>query len=392
MRKPYTYLKLVALLLLFGGALAQKGQNATTPAGYIVTQAGDTLRGSIDFLDWDKMPTSIRFRADTAADFRKMSVHEIRSFGIPAVNQVYVSRKVTILEVTDRDYHIAPNTLLNLHVFMQVLLTGPKASVYQMRDGSQNGRFFIEKDGDLLELINQPFYRANDQGRFYVPGDLYREQLPLLCSDAASFRASNLPQYNETSMRRYFQRYNACFVGETVTYTSTEQRAQAHVGFLGGAETLSPSFSDEDKFERVRPTFGVSLRLSQPRRNYNRFIKLTWIVTPGFPIEVQSLYSSRTAHRPLHFLEFAGGSYFGRRALRPFVYATSTLLTIRGGKADIGFFIGTGLSYKRQWELEIGHPMLMPLIPLLFAPGNPLKYMFAPPRVAVHYYLKMRKD
>jgi hypothetical protein len=66
------------LLLAPAYCLAQSNFNP----GYVITLKGDTLRGLIDYREWDNNPADIRFKANASGKTETFSVNNASEFEI----------------------------------------------------------------------------------------------------------------------------------------------------------------------------------------------------------------------------------------------------------------------------------------------------------------------
>src|SRR5688572_13990726 len=69
-------LPLVSLIFLSQSLFSQ---NMTTE-GFIVLQAGDTIKGTIKDMEWQKNPTSVDFKGGNESTFKTYSIAEIKAF------------------------------------------------------------------------------------------------------------------------------------------------------------------------------------------------------------------------------------------------------------------------------------------------------------------------
>jgi hypothetical protein len=73
--------------------------------GYIVTNTGDTLKGTINNKDWLKNPAYILFKSDLNSKIEKRTPLQIKSFSVSDKGDIYESHKVSI----DLSPHIEMN-------------------------------------------------------------------------------------------------------------------------------------------------------------------------------------------------------------------------------------------------------------------------------------------
>lgn len=261
---------LVLGVLLLRGPLLW-GQANFQP-GYLLSLQGDTLRGQIDYQEWDRNPRSIRFRAGSAGETR-YGPSDIAGFGV--MGDVYHSRMAEI-DVTPRNddelKYDAERDLVMDTVFLQVLVKGPAVTLYYLLDERLKTHFFIAKDSLFRELVYHRWAKGSKGARRLREKHEYRGQLGFLlneCPDLVS-RIARL-DYELKLMLRLVQDYYACRE-LTPTYVKQYQKVALAYGVMAGATLtqmrLISGFSDfnEAAFEgSFAPTFGVSLNVIPPR-------------------------------------------------------------------------------------------------------------------------------
>ncbi|HTI61231.1 hypothetical protein [Mucilaginibacter sp.] len=153
MRKVY-FLFLTGLLIPF----LSNAQSNYKP-GYLVTSKGDTVKGFIDYREWDRTPTVVNFKQDaTDNDPKKYAPSDIAGFGITGIEsyRTYAGRismdptsPDKVKTEAERDTSFAVAT-----VFMKELEKGPKVALYSYKDDIKE-RFFAgdTPGGEPKELI-----------------------------------------------------------------------------------------------------------------------------------------------------------------------------------------------------------------------------------------------
>ncbi|WP_266368270.1 hypothetical protein [Tellurirhabdus rosea] len=351
--------------------------------GYAVTSQGDTLRGQIEYGDWKVSPSKISFKPAGKSEFSTYSVNELTSFYISAANELYVTRQARLTRMSTGAYQLGPQEKdrFSVTVFMQVVLAGKGAALYRMKDMFDKTHFFVEKNGDFAELVYQRFLRVRGERTYIVADDSYRQQLQTLCSDAPTFRAT-APEYTESSLKKYLLAYNRCFSAETITYESKAPRHLFDLSVSAGVETNVRLLISEPAARRVYPSYGLGLRVSLPRHFHNQFLRFNASITPNIRFNYDYGTYEQGGRSSLQIVEFSGGSYFGKGALRPYVYLSGTLFNFYHATGAL-LFINGGLSYRRKLDLDLGHLLQMPLNKLL----NREMTLVPGPRVSLHYYL-----
>jgi hypothetical protein len=165
---------LLLLLLLPTLSIAQTNYKQ----GFVVTTEGDTLRGFIDYKEWDLTPIIISFRTSansgTVQSFNPGNSSYFEVTGMEA----YRSYEGTItMDKVDKDnlsYVRADTSVRNDRVFLRKLQGGATVTLYSYKDDIKQ-RFFILENGESnpQELIYKRYLQATNNAkvverRFYV--------------------------------------------------------------------------------------------------------------------------------------------------------------------------------------------------------------------------------
>jgi hypothetical protein len=141
--KPYhTFCCLLALLLPPLSVIAQSNYKP----GYVVDLKGDTLRGYVDYQEWDANPDAINFKKTLTDHEIKYNVDNAAAFGIDKLETfVKYSGPIStdqvnpdkLLDVSDRD-----TSFKVVSVFFKVIEKGDRLTLYSYKDDIKI-RFFI---------------------------------------------------------------------------------------------------------------------------------------------------------------------------------------------------------------------------------------------------------
>jgi hypothetical protein len=339
--------------------------------GYIVNLKQDTIKGKVFFEDWEISPSKITF-----VDANNNQIYnptQILGFGIYSNNEIYDSKEITINYVNKVPVTAGKspfNSTDILQVFMQKILLGNKVSIYKYVDKERVERFFIEKDNDLLELINYSFTQNKNGTNYLVKDETYKSQLKNICNDAENFKAS-LPLYEETSLKNYFTKYNACFIGSSVDFSNKKEGSKISFGLTGGINNLTYVLQNDFSTNQM---LGASVRLLLPRLFNNRFVKFYMLNTPKFTVLNTDI--NKVEKNPLSEFGVTFGRYIGKKKLQPL--ASFTMNYVQGyGEFNMGFNLG--VSYDKKIELEINR------VVTIFGPS----YLQSP-KVSLTYFINIR--
>lgn len=341
--------------------------------GYIVTNEKDTIRGLVRDENWATSPERIEFK-NLNGKVSTYAAESIVGFGLVSVNEIYQSKKIGLLNISlTHTYILSPSfeSKDSAQVFLQELVSGGKATLFEFLDRSEYSRFFIEKGGKLKELYYYPFYKSVGDKTFLLVYDEYKKQLAKLCGDSERFKESP-PAYQGKYLKRYIESYNASFTTDNVGYQVDSRQLTFDLEFNAGVDSWQGRYKIQNK-----PTYGIGYRVNFPRKFRNRYVVARVFLTPGIgPRSTSNTGESRTART----IEVGVGRYIGSGRLRPWFGLNASTVN-RDYRAD---FLGlhAGVSYKRLVSLEVGHF------------GNfycilTKSSFFIQPRISVHYFANL---
>ncbi len=176
-----------ALLAVILFPLLTSAQSNYKP-GYVVTLQGDTLKGFIDYKEWDKNPVSINFKATTgSSEGQYFTVKNAGSFAITGLE--YYQRfilsisqdQVDIGKVTARP----DTTHITDTVFLRLSTKGKYLALYSYTDNIKR-HFFLLDAGDPQpeELVYQAYYNPDESSSIHHI-NRYRGQLQFLAQKYA---------------------------------------------------------------------------------------------------------------------------------------------------------------------------------------------------------------
>ncbi|MDR3693471.1 hypothetical protein [Mucilaginibacter sp.] len=149
--------------------------------GYVVTTAGDTVRGFIDYKDWDSNPEAISFKSTPGDPAKKnFTLNDITFFNITgfAGYKRYtcsISTDITntnnLVDGRDTSFKVAT-------VFLQVLQQGKNLTLYAYTN-AQKTRFYIGETPAYspVELIFRRYFDSGNKGGNTVNENTYQKQL-----------------------------------------------------------------------------------------------------------------------------------------------------------------------------------------------------------------------
>ena len=236
-----------ALVFLFFTTVVLNAQSNYKP-GLVVTSAGDTLRGFIDYREWDKNPTSISFKETEAVrNSKEFTPANCAYFAITGFRTY--ERFTGRISQDKVDMRNIPSSLdtstTKATVFLKLLQKGNNISLYAYQDELKN-RYFLkqEQEAKPQELIYRRYLSSNDKLKVVMVTD-YRVQLWY----AASAQNQTLPElkrrienadYTESDLLPIVSRINNKSKQELTSNKSTSSQFRYFAG-LGINRTLLKS-------------------------------------------------------------------------------------------------------------------------------------------------------
>ena len=230
------FLKLLLLIAIVPGFLMAQGNYKQ---GYILSLKGDTVKGYINYRDWNSNPTSILFKRglyDAATE--KYSVANAAGFGLYGIE--YYSRYTGSIS-TDQTDNSYLKTFIDTAsrvdtVFLRVLTTGKNVTLYEYTDVIKT-RYFISSATELpTELIYHAYLAGGDrvqkirsfEQQLQALATTYRPQSTKIIDDIAT------ADYTASSLKKIVLEINGS-TGTTATGKLFIAKDQDGVRFFAGA-------------------------------------------------------------------------------------------------------------------------------------------------------------
>ena len=233
------------LALYLAGATLSAQKNFT--AGGIIQWNGDTLRGQIDYREWEVSPAKIQFRTSENADTRSFDTQGIAGFFVTDQNEIYRTAEVYLNDEPSDvrkmpSFPSAREALVGYKpaphkVFLRVLAAG-KLTLFEYTDPNRR-HFLVQPAGDTIrELVA----RRVIIGSAAVPLDEYKNQLRLLTAACPALKISfDRLLYFEKELTRVAVKFNECTNG--TGYVRTKEKTSRSFLVMAGAALPRGKFS-----------------------------------------------------------------------------------------------------------------------------------------------------
>ncbi len=147
--------------------------------GFVINQNSDTVRGYINYQEWQRNPSSIAFKSKLDASAEKFTVLDIEYFeieGVDAYQRFKVAISLDIL-LPDRFRNPIDTTIKTDVVFLKIIQKGENITLFSYTDAIKSRYYYLHsKNAVPLELRNK--VQIDPQENTYVTiQQLYKNQL-----------------------------------------------------------------------------------------------------------------------------------------------------------------------------------------------------------------------
>ncbi len=212
-------------------------------SGTIVTNNDKTLKGEINYQDWLITPEVIKFKSGES--IKKFDVSEIKSFEVEG--DKFISKKVK-LDVTEQKLGRMKKgdkpLFVDKIVFLNVLVEGA-INLYEFYDSRLH--FFVEKEGDFIELINRKY--IGEDNNDLITYKKYLGQLSFLLNECTSVKVKGNLSYERKEFSKLINEYNLCVSPnkqEEDLYVKSVDKKRNHFYATGGLLFTNFSIDSEN--------------------------------------------------------------------------------------------------------------------------------------------------
>jgi hypothetical protein len=252
-KQPFLLTLIVAALVFLqnNDVVAQKNYSP----GYIVNKQGDTLRGYIQFMEWDNNPEKIQFKATPDATESEHSVLTISSFGV--ANEIYQTAIIQ-KEASRRSIDALSNspeyTFVTDTAFIKVLISGSK-SLYYLKHANEEPNLYIKQSNRIELLLFKKYTTIINQLTQVAERKDYITQLSDYLPDCASMSNHiESVRYKKSDLIAIFKEYFKCS-NNSAAYVQTHEQIKSKFGVLAGAQHTAAIFkSNSVTFDEIENT------------------------------------------------------------------------------------------------------------------------------------------
>jgi len=262
MLKIKTFSIIISVTFLFLGTWQYGyGQDKFIKA-YIVELNNDTVKGFLNYGNWDRNPRRIEFKAGDENSINKYTPLDIKAFG--ALDEVYESAVVETENstVTTRDLTFDKELQTGMDTaFLQSVIRGPK-SLYYYKNRFGKELYYIKTDNEFTLLIYKKYFKDNNGQTVIAENNRYIGQLTVYFQDCPKIQEKlESATYDKSSLEEIFLAYYAC-TNKEVKFHKKSERTSVEFGLLAGISLTSLKFSGANYAYLEYAGYGLSLNFS----------------------------------------------------------------------------------------------------------------------------------
>ncbi|WP_460581688.1 porin family protein [Hymenobacter luteus] len=261
------YLKQPVLLgaLLLGAAFAQAQTNFRP--GYVVTLAGDTLKGEVDSRGAQRNARLSRFRTAKSAPVTEYRPQQLRGYGFTD-DRVYQTETVLLSDSVRREgLPDLKEEAFPRASFLEVIVQGP-ASLLYLRDERSKDHYYLRTPGrPLQELIQTTQEVVRNGVTYWQKSDEFRRVLAAATQQCPAVQpAITTVRYDQAGLIRIVRAYNECVGGVSVAPAAASRKNHVRLGLVLGAERSQLVLDDYPDLQAkgtssVQPVVGLAANL-----------------------------------------------------------------------------------------------------------------------------------
>jgi hypothetical protein len=260
--------------------------------GFIISVKGDTIKGFIDYRNWEKNPDKITFKNLNSETKKTINPIDIQGFGVnndfyeSAIVKLELSSNSTIDLTILKELDMKTDT-----VFLEAMFRGSK-SLYSYKSEQIREQFFIKNQGVFELLIYKRYLKNTDEQTKIAENATYLSQLSMYFQEASNIQSRlRSVEYTKKSLKSLFANYYSQSQDSSKFQKKTE-KAFLEFGVLAGVSifninfkgTAFPELINGNFNTSIKPTVGINLDIVFPR-NQKRWSLRNEIMYSSFTTE-----------------------------------------------------------------------------------------------------------
>lgn len=285
---------IVLLLALPAAVIAQSNYHQ----GYVLKNNGDTLKGYVDYREWERSPKSIEFKlSKTDKDPMEFTPQSIREFRITGMEYYISYTGIVSMDKTEfPDIPVGLDTSKMLKsIFLKQVTSGKHLTLYHQKDDTKSRFFIAATNGPIIELKYYQYYsdgsNVTESPRFKGQLSYYINQFDANDKSLINFTART--QFVENDLQEIVDKINGDGAIANNKPHSKESRFFAGVG-VNYTQALYDDFYSHLSAATVFPKLnaGVDVFINPNVQQLVLRLELTLsYINPKFALPYGEIYS-----------------------------------------------------------------------------------------------------
>ena len=266
----------LGVLILFELLFCCTYSQSNFAPGYISLPHGDTTSGFIDYRNWERNPSIIRFKQALEGSVQQFSPLQISEFGV--AGEIYVSAIVETENSPSETRLLSIGSKLEIQidtVFLQTLFRGEK-SLYYYKDSRDEENFYVQ-DSANYQLLTHKIYFPDETKRKIAQLESYKGQLGYYLRECPSLSSRILTTaYKKADLEKLFNAYYKCRgINSKIDFQKEIEKMGVEIYVLAGVTMSNLNFTEGPELfsyltrteydPSFNPTLGIGIDFILPR-------------------------------------------------------------------------------------------------------------------------------
>jgi hypothetical protein len=160
----------------------------------MIKNNGDTIRGTINYKNWEKNPKTISFRTANSAVEETFSINELKEFDITGYDHylkaiVQKDMRPVNFDASEEDINSVALANIKDTVFLRQLVKGNKISLYELVDSKVH--YYVQKGKEEVQELQYRIALRKEQSA-YSQLFIFRDQLKSMLPSEANAIAGKI--------------------------------------------------------------------------------------------------------------------------------------------------------------------------------------------------------
>jgi hypothetical protein len=213
--------------------------------GYVINLKNDSIKGFIDYKNWDKNPTEISFKVSLNENRIKYEPKDILGFAV--LNEIYKSAIIEKEVSTNYINNFQYNAELKFDIattFLQTIISGNK-SLFCLKDKNSIEQFYIMQDTSYKLLIHKRYLKIQDEKEMIVENNNFIGQLLIYLQDCLSIQNQiKNTKYDKSDLEKLFLIYYNC-ENSAAKFQKKTEKIIPQLGIFFGVSNTSIKFAGD---------------------------------------------------------------------------------------------------------------------------------------------------